>query len=101
MQPNYQGTADEYAKYGASLNIWQQIQLLSAWSPLIGYAQRFVGEADPYRRSIIVAEGLEWVASKTQAQLDDELVKLIAAILRTQQGENLVRWALSKVEAAK
>jgi len=101
LMPNYQGTADEYARYGANLNIWQQIQLLSAWSPLIGYAQRFVNEADPYKRSIIAAEGLEWVASKTNAQLDDELVKLIAAILRTQQGEALVRWALSKVEAAK
>jgi len=101
MTPNYQGTADEYAKYGNNLNIWQQIQLLSAWSPLVGYAQRFVNEADPYKRSIIVAEGLEWVASKTNAQLDDELVKLIAAILRTQQGEALVRWALSKAQGVK
>ena len=99
--PNYEATADEYAKYGVNLNIWQQIQLLSAWSPLIGYGQKLVGEPDPYKKSIIVAECLEWIASKTKAQLDDELVKLIAAILRTQQGEDLVRWGLSKVEAAK
>jgi len=99
--PNYEATADEYARYGANLNIWQQIQLLSVWSPLIGYAQRFVNEADPYKRAIVAAEGLEWVASKTNAQLDDELVQLIAAILRTQQGEALVRWGLAKVEAAK
>jgi hypothetical protein len=101
LMPNYEATPAEYAKYGANLNIWKQIQLLSAWSPLIGYAQRFVNEADPYKKSIIAAEGLEWVASKTNAQLDDELVKLIAAILRTEQGENLVRWALGKVEASK
>ena len=98
--PTYAATADEYEKYGANLNIWQQLQLLSAWSPLIGYGQRFVNETDPYRKTIIVSDAIEWLASKTDAQVDDELVRHVSAILKTPQGESLVRWCLTKVESA-
>lgn len=101
MTPNYQGTADEYAKYGGNLNIWQQLALLSQWAPLVSFAQRFVAEPDPYRKSIVVSDASEWMASKTSAKVDDELVRLLADILKTPQGEALVRWGLSKTEAAK
>ena len=99
--PNYQGTADEYAKYGANLNIWQQLQLLSQWAPLIGFGQRFVNEVDPYRKSLVVSDAAEWLASKTNAQADDQLVRLLADILKTPQGEALVRFLLLQAEAAK
>jgi len=98
---NYQGTADEYAKYGATLNIWQQLALLSQWAPLVGFAQRFVNEADPYRKSLVVSDASEWMASKTSAEVDDQLVRLLADILKTPQGEALVRWCLAQTEAAK
>lgn len=96
--PNYEGTADEYAKYGATLSIWQQIALLQAWAPLIGYGQRFVNEVDPYRKGLIVSEGCEWLASKTQSPVDDQLVRLVADVLKTPQGEALVRFALLMAE---
>ena len=99
--PNYEGTADEYAKYGATLNIWQQLQLLSQWSPLIGFGQRFVNEVDPYRKSLVVSDLAEWLASKTSAQVDDQLVRLLADILKTKEGEALVRFLLLQAEAAK
>ena len=99
--PNYQGTAEEYAKYGNSLSIWQQLALLQAWAPLIGYGQRFVQESDPYRRGLIVSDAAEWLASKTNSQTDDQLVRLLADILKTPQGEALVRWCLLKAEGAK
>jgi len=99
--PNYEGTADEYAKYGNNLNIWRQLQLLQAWAPLIGYGQRFVNEIDPYRKSLVVSDAAEWLASKTNAQTDDQLVRLLADILKTPQGEALVRWCLLQAEAAK
>jgi hypothetical protein len=99
--PNYEGTADEYAKFGPSLNIWQQLALLQAWAPLIGYGQRFVNEIDPYRKSLVVSDAAEWLASKTQAQVDDQLVRLLADILKTKEGEALVRWCLLQAEGAK
>jgi hypothetical protein len=49
--PNYEGTADEYAKYGNNLNIWRQLQLLQAWAPLIGYGQRFDRPVQKIHRS--------------------------------------------------
>jgi hypothetical protein len=99
--PTYEATPEELDKYGAGLNIWQQIALLQAWAPLIGYGQRFVNEVDPYRKGLVVAEASEWVASRTDAKLDDQLVKLLADILRTPQGEALVRFVLMQAEAAK
>ena len=99
--PAYEATPEELDKYGSNLNIWQQIALLQTWSPLIAYGQRLVNENDPYKKSLIVAEAAEWVASKTDAKLDDQLAKLLGDIIRTPQGEALVRWALLQVEAAR
>lgn len=99
--PSYGATPAEAAKYGNTLNMWQSLMLLQRWSPLIGYGQRFVAELDPYRKSIIVSEAAEWLASQTAAQADDQLVNLLADLLKTQQGEALVRWILLQVEAAR
>jgi hypothetical protein len=99
--PAFEMTASEQQQYGNKLSIWQQIQLLQAWAPLIGYGQRFVNEADPYKRSIVVSEAAEWLASKTNATADDQLVKLLADLLKTNEGESLVRWCLLQVEAAR
>jgi hypothetical protein len=99
--PSYEATPDELEQYGANLNIWQQIALLQAWAPLIGFGQRFVNAADPYAKAVIVSEACEWVASKTDAALDDQLVKHLSAILKTKEGEALVRWCLLQVEAAR
>lgn len=99
--PNYEATPDEVAKYGATLSIWQQIALLQAWSPLIGYGQRFVNEADPFKKGLIVAEAAEWLASRTDSKADDQVVNLLADVLKSPQGEALVRWCLLQVEAVR
>jgi hypothetical protein len=98
MTPNYEGTADEYARYGERLSIWQQLALIQRYAPLIGFAQRFVQTADPYKQGVIISEACEWLASNTGSTLDDELVKHAAAVLRTAESEAFVRWALLKVE---
>lgn len=93
--PTYEMTASEQAEYGNSLNIWQAIRLLQTWHPLIGYGQRFVQTVDPYQKGIIVAEAIEWLASKTDATTDDQLVRHVAEVLKTREGESLVRFCLS------
>ena len=93
-------TPEELDQFGAGLSIWEQLRLFQEWSPLIGFAQRFTLEKDAYTRSVVVSEALEWVASKTRSQLDDELVSKVVAIAKTQQGEDLIRWALEKSGAA-
>lgn len=93
-------TQEELDQFGAGLSIWEQIRLFQEWAPLIGYAQRFTQEADIYKRSVVVAEALEWVASKTKSSLDDELVNRVVAVSKTREGEELIRWALAKAGAA-
>jgi len=92
--PAYEMTSAEVAEYGNSLNIWQAIRLLTAWQPLIAYGQRFVQTVDPYQKGLIVAEATEWLASKTDATADDQLVRHIAEVLKTKEGESLVRFCL-------
>ena len=99
--PDFGATPAEEAQYGSALNLWESLMLLQRWSPLVGYAQRFVGELDPYKKGIIVSEAAEWLASQTKAQADDQLVRLLADLLKTKEGEALVRWVLLQVEAVR
>lgn len=94
-------TPAEVDQYGAGLNLWQSLALLQKWSPLIAYGQKLVAEQDPYKKSLLVADACEWLASQTQAKADDKLVSLLADIIRTPQGEALVRWGLEQVEAVR
>lgn len=99
--PSYEGTADEYAKYGANLTIWQQLALLQKFAPLVGFAQKFATTADPFQQGIVVADCCEWLASHTGSTLDDELVRHVAAVFRTPEAEKLVRWVLGKIAEMK
>lgn len=96
--PGFEMTGAEIRTYGENISIWKKLMLIQAWAPLFTFAQRFIGTPDPYAKSLVVSECCEWLASKTDSGLDDELVKHLAAILRTTEGENLVRWVLAKAE---
>jgi hypothetical protein len=98
--PDFGATPVEAQQYG-NLNLWQSLMLLQRWAPLIGYGQRFMAESDPYKRSLIVSDAVEWLASQTQAKADDELVTKLAAVLKTPAGEDLVRWVMQQVEAVR
>lgn len=80
------------------MNIFEKIRLLAEWSPVIAFLQRFAEESDIHAKALIVAEVAEWVASKTELEWDDELVDHVADILRSDEGEALVRWVLSQLE---
>ena len=94
----YEMTPDEAQQYGEGLSVWRQLALLQQWAPLIGYGQRLVNEPDTFKRSLVIADACEWLASKTSSPLDDELVMHVGNLLKTKEGEALVRWALLKVE---
>lgn len=90
-------TPDEVTQYGTALSFWDALRLLQKYSPLVNFARGFVGEIDPYKKGIVVADACEWVAQQTDAVLDDELVRHVAAVLKTKEGENLVRFCLYQV----
>jgi hypothetical protein len=92
--PAYEMTAAEEQQYGNSLNIWQAIRLLQAWSPLLGYGQKFLAETDPYKKGLIVAEAAEWLAAQTDSDVDDQLVRHLSEVAKTKEGEQLIRFCL-------
>jgi hypothetical protein len=81
-------------------SIVEQIRLVNQWMPVLGFGQRWLAEQDAAKRSLIVADLAEWLASKTETRLDDQLVDHVAAILKTPEGEDLVRFVVSFGEAA-
>jgi len=92
--PAYEMTAAEQAEYGNTLNIWQAIRLLQTWSPLLAYGQKFLNTTDPYEKGLVVGEAAEWLASKTDSGVDDQLVRHLAEVAKTEEGEQLIRFCL-------
>lgn len=88
---------DEYGAY--DLSWWDTLAIIQQLMPLVGYAQRVLNEPDHYKQGIIVADALEWLASRSQTTLDDEIVKLVGDVVKTAEGERLIRYILSKVPA--
>ena len=86
---------DEYGAY--DLSWWDTLQIFQQLMPLVSYGQKFLNEPDAYRKGIHVADALEWLASRSQTQVDDELVKLVGDVVKTKEGEALIRWIIAKV----
>lgn len=86
---------DEFGAY--DLSWWDTLQLVQQLMPLVSYGQRILNEPDHYKKSIIVADALEWLASRSQTQVDDELVKLAGDVVKTKECEALIRWIIAKV----
>lgn len=99
--PAFEMTPDEIGQYGSSLSIWEKLALIQAWAPLLTFGQRFMVAMDPYAKAIVVSECCEWLASKTDSGVDNELVRHLADVLKTREGEALVRWAVNKAEGLK
>lgn len=90
-------------KYGSNsgITLWDKIRILQEWAPVATYVQAFLAEHDPHAKTLIVADACEWLASKSKnTQVDDELVAQVTAVLKSPQGESLLRWILAKVEQA-
>jgi hypothetical protein len=81
-----------------SMSIWEQIALVQQWAPMIGYGQQILAEKDPYKKAIIVGDAFEWVATKSQTKIDDDVVKMITSLVETPQGEALIRYIVARVE---
>ena len=96
--PSFEMTPEEVGQYGDRLTIWEKLALLNSFAPLLTFGQRYLSAFDPYAKAVVVGEACEWLASKTDSGLDDELVKHVAALLKTKEGEALVRWAVAKIE---
>jgi hypothetical protein len=80
------------------MNIFEKLRLLAEWSPLLTYMQTLAAEDDIHAKAVIVAEALEWVATRTEIEWDDELASHVSDILVSEEGEAFVRWILEKLQ---
>ena len=80
------------------MNIFEKLRLLAEWSPLLTYMQTLAAEDDIHAKAVIVAEALEWVATRTEIEWDDELASHVSDILMSEEGEAFVRWILEKIQ---
>ena len=82
------------------MNIFEKLKLLAEWSPLLTFAQRLAGEDDMHAKAVIVTEAMEWVASRTEVEWDDELASHISDILVSEEGEAFVRLILERMQVS-
>ena len=80
------------------MNIFEKLRLLAEWSPLLTYMQTLAAEDDIHAKAVIVAEALEWVATRTEIEWDDELASHVSDIIVSEEGEAFVRWILEKIQ---
>ena len=80
------------------MNIFEKLRLLAEWSPLLTYMQTLAAEDDIHAKAVIVAEALEWVATRTEIEWDEELASHVSDILVSEEGEAFVRWILEKIQ---
>lgn len=80
------------------MSVWEKIRILQDWYPLVTYIQALLATNDSHQKAVVVADACEWMASKSETTVDDELVKHLSAVLRSPEGEAFLRWVLEKVE---
>lgn len=68
-----------------SLN--EKLRVLVEWSPLIGMVSEISAAKTPLDRALKVSNALRWLARKTDTPVDDEMIVLLEAILRTTEGQ--------------
>jgi hypothetical protein len=85
------------AEYGSSLSLWEKIRFLQEWSPVASYVRAFLVSRDPHKRALVVADACEWLALKTNTPMDDEFVRRLTAVLRSKEGEEMLRWIVAAV----
>ena len=80
------------------MNLFEKLRLLAEWAPLMTFAQQLAAEDGMHAKAVIVSEAMEWVASRTDLEWDDELTGLLSDILISEEGEALVRWVIAKMQ---
>lgn len=81
---------------GAILDQWRMIR---EWAPALKYGQDYLATDDPHKRALVVGDAAEWLVSKTENKLDDKYVGHFVAILKSAEGEALVRDIVADLQA--
>lgn len=67
----------------------EKLRVLVEWSPLIGLASEISVASTPMDRALKISAALRWVAGKTNTGIDDEVIDLLEAVLKSPEGAAL------------
>jgi len=79
--------------------ILDQWKLIREWAPVLAYGQDYLATDDPHKRALVIGDAAEWLAAKTENRLDDRYVAHVVAILKSKEGEALVRDIVADLSA--
>lgn len=79
------------------MTIFEKIRLLTEYAPLLTFLQDLASEEDIHAKAVVAMDAAQWIAEKTDVEWDEELIERVAAILKSDEGEDLVRWVLEQV----
>ena len=80
------------------MNIFDKIRLISEYAPLLSYLQQLADADEMTDKVSVAADAAEWIATKTELEWDDEVVSLVADILRSDEGAALIEWIVEKIK---
>jgi hypothetical protein len=83
--------------YGAGLPLFDRLQLLAEWAPVIGRLQAVMDAKTPKDRAKAIIKALQWAAGKSSTTIDDEALFHLEAILATPEGAAFFDWLVQKV----
>lgn len=72
------------------LTLGERLKLLVEWSPVVALVQKFAAAPAGRDKAVAATKVLEFLATKTDIRVDDDLVRLTQNILLTPEGAALV-----------
>ena len=79
------------------MRILDKIRLLAEYSPLLAIAQDILAEQDPYKRTLIAFQAIDWVANRTETDIDDKVIHHVKAVLGTEEGREAFNAAVDAI----
>lgn len=91
---------NEEELYGVGFPLFERLQLLAEWAPLLARLQAIGAATDPHERAVAIVRTLRWAAGKSSTSLDDEALDHVEALLKTPEGKAFWGWMVDKVTPA-
>jgi len=88
---------NEENDYGAGLPLFDKLQLLAEWAPVIGRLQAVMDAQTPQDRAKAIIKALQWAAGKSATTVDDEALFHLEAVLKSPEGAAFFDWLVAKV----
>lgn len=80
------------------MSIADKIKLLSDLMPLFLIVQNIAAATDDRQRALLILDGLQVLAGKTNTHEDDEALELLENVLKSPEGAALFSWVVKKFE---